>query len=109
MFFTNTDTCEPSMAAPDTTTLSIDQKSMVNTVRLFPNPVTSQAVLQFGYSDENQYTVSIKDITGKVVRVIDDIYSGYTLINTTDLSPGLYMVILRTETEMVSVQKMVVQ
>lgn len=109
MFFTNTDTCEPSMTAPDTSTLSIEDKNLVKTVRLFPNPVTSQAVLQFDYSDENEYVITIKDITGKVVRVIDDIYSGYTLINTTDLSPGLYMVVLRTETEMISVQKMVVQ
>lgn len=108
LFFTYTDTCTPSLQAPHPPT-SVREEIVRSNVKLFPNPVTNKATLLFEYSDSYNYTVVLTDVTGKIINTLQDISSGMVIIDRENIQPGIYIVILRTEQSIISVQKMVVQ
>lgn len=106
------DTCSASLPAPDTTNnnTSIPQATNIQTqTRLYPNPVTNTATLEFSYEVGNSYLVTIKDITGKTIRTVDNIISGKIALNVTELQAGMYFVTLSTQQGILDVQKMIIE
>jgi hypothetical protein len=61
------------------------------TVEAYPNPVSEQLTVQvYGGSDQNA-TVSITDVTGKVMKVVS-VVNGKAEVNMNGLASGVYLV-----------------
>ncbi len=59
-------------------------------VLVFPNPAKDQLTLRMPEADHSLCTLSIVDITGKVVLTIDFQNEGDLLVNTADMAGGQY-------------------
>ncbi len=107
------DTDEPwnfasnSIAALNVATGTLSQTttrpSAIDALRLFPNPVTSQLHLVFEAKEAQEYQLSVKDLTGRLLW--SNPKSAVTGLNTVQvdvahLLPGLYLLEMRTDQEM---------
>jgi hypothetical protein len=62
---------------------------------LFPNPASERATLNFTSFEEGDYTITVKDISGRTLRTITGfavIGENTAEINVTGLSIGMYLV-----------------
>jgi hypothetical protein len=60
-------------------------------LNIYPNPFAFQTTIEFPNPEGREYRLTIRDISGKVVRVLR--FTGdRILIDRGDLSPGLYSV-----------------
>jgi len=67
-----------------------------NTLKLYPNPAND--VLQFGFLREAEYTVSVFDLSGKLV-FRQQLYSGENSLNVSSLKSGLYILSAQSDDE----------
>lgn len=84
------------------TTLSDNLFNKVNLVRFFPNPVKQYLTIDLGTSPEENYTLQLYDLQGKVVfseAVIGN--KQLTTINVSALSKGMYLATLISEKDVV--------
>jgi hypothetical protein len=66
-------------------------KQGVFTVEAYPNPVSEKLTIQvYGGSDQNA-TVAITDVTGKVMKVVS-VVNGKAEVNMSGLASGVYLV-----------------
>ncbi|MBK8699747.1 MAG: T9SS type A sorting domain-containing protein [Saprospiraceae bacterium] len=63
--------------------------------QVFPNPGTNQVFIATTMKESEVYSLSILDAFGKEVKRIDQIDNGFMSIETTDLVPGAYTMMLR--------------
>jgi hypothetical protein len=70
-------------------------------VKMYPNPVRAGDMIQF---DGNVTQLEILDMTGKLV-----LSSNRNFIYTTGLTPGMYMVSIKTEDNKQQIQKLIIQ
>ena len=61
-----------------------------NTWQLSPNPFTDYTNFTFPYLDNNVYEMQIKDLYGRAIRSIKNIYSGEVIIQDQNLNTGIY-------------------
>lgn len=61
-----------------------------NIVLVYPNPFTDFTTIKFENKDYFPYVLTVYDITGKVVRKIDDITYDRIIFNKDNLQPGYY-------------------
>ncbi|MBT8265850.1 MAG: T9SS type A sorting domain-containing protein [Bacteroidia bacterium] len=89
-------------------TLSIDQFSNdVESVKVFPNPITTNSELNLHFSTSISAKIFIYDLIGKVV-LDDEISNDSTkLLNVSNLNNGIYMLQIVTDT-MSTTRKIVV-
>jgi uncharacterized repeat protein (TIGR01451 family) len=73
--------------------------------RLFPNPVDQSLKI---FSEINEGTIEIVDLSGRII-LTQKINSNQTMIETTQLPSGMYFLNLRSQTQNVSTQKLVVK
>ncbi len=64
-------------------------------IRIYPNPVTHLATVEFADRDNAEYTLTLHNSTGQLVLQIDNITSGPLHIGNKDLNPGLYLLQIR--------------
>jgi hypothetical protein len=74
--------------------LGVNNTETSSNLILFPNPASERANLNFTSLDEGNYTITVKDISGRTLRTI----SGFAVIgentaeiNVTGLSKGMYL------------------
>jgi hypothetical protein len=86
------------------TSTGIGESSLEDQIRFFPNPCTEEISLSIG-KDQKQLTLSLYDITGKLVLVKtfeeNESDATYT-INVSVISRGLYFVELKTKQGLVT-------
>ncbi|MCA1762203.1 MAG: M43 family zinc metalloprotease [Cryomorphaceae bacterium] len=94
----------------DPATVGLDDVQFLERVKLYPNPTTTTANLEYTLKEAGNVRVEILDITGRVVSVE---YAGnlpvgenFLELNTANLTPGIYLVTLRNDNEQV-VRKLV--
>ncbi|MBK8699746.1 MAG: HYR domain-containing protein [Saprospiraceae bacterium] len=63
--------------------------------QVFPNPGTNQVFISTTMKEGEVYSLSILDAFGKEVKRFDQIENGFMSIETTDLVPGAYTMMLR--------------
>jgi len=100
-----TDPCFPSGGTkkeslePFVSSLSnMDQNTITGTVPvesvksllIFPNPATDYATLRFNNDVNSDYSLVISDLSGQIVRVMQDISGDEFTLDTKSLSPGYY-------------------
>lgn len=82
-------------------TTSLEEAGAVSNITLFPNPAQESTLLQFEKLTNEDLSIRIFDLAGKLVQTIDDgssLPKGFYAIqlNTSDLQSGMYQVQLRT-------------
>ncbi len=64
-------------------------------LRIYPNPVTFHATIEFPNPTGSAYSLSIRDLTGKRVYLKENIIGDQVVFSRGTLPPGLYLVELR--------------
>jgi thiol-disulfide isomerase/thioredoxin len=78
-------------------TLSVEPvKADITSIRVYPNPVSSELTLDINLKEDGMLTIEILDVTGKIINTVCNIdvtsgESSYTF-NTSELAPGLYYI-----------------
>jgi len=62
---------------------------------VYPNPFTNSTTIQFDNPGRIQYTLHLRDISGKTICVTENIFDDKVEIFRNDLPPGIYFVELR--------------
>ncbi len=60
-----------------------------NSVKVYPNPFSDHAAIDFNYSTGHLYRLEITDELGRKIRSVDHVKAGAT-INKDDIAPGMY-------------------
>jgi agmatine deiminase len=83
-------------------TVGIEEFSSTGINRIYPNPASSITCVEVNSLRANVATISIADLTGRVVSIIHDglLRRGNTnfFFNAESLAPGVYQIIIQTET-----------
>ncbi len=87
-----------------TTQLGLNQTSL----QLFPNPTNNFTVLSFN-DNAKFHTINIVDITGKVVRTIENYDLSTLKIEKAELKSGLYFVNVSNENSEKATVKLLIQ
>ncbi|HBB90490.1 MAG: hypothetical protein A2X22_11240 [Bacteroidetes bacterium GWF2_49_14] len=66
--------------------------SIVPTLKVYPNPVTTEATLNFDNAGNKAYTLSVMDITGKTWKQEANITGTEFILSRGNLPPGIYIV-----------------
>ncbi len=69
----------------------VDMDTDIN-LKLYPNPIVDQAILEFPNDDSEPHDIIILDIQGNIVRKTNNITSSKVRINKSNLSPGIYII-----------------
>ena len=77
--------------------------------KMYPNPLIDYTSIEFENPKRINYTLSIHNIQGKIVRSIHNITSGKVRVERKDLTAGLYFVRLRDENASLTVHKLLVK
>ncbi len=81
--------------------LGVAPTSGAEDLRIYPNPATSMATLEFTLGAPTQATISLADLTGRTLKIISDgaLREGAQrfTIPTDGLASGIYLVTVRTE------------
>jgi hypothetical protein len=72
-------------------TTAIKEAALSSTFKLFPNPAQSYTMVEFN-DKSTQHNVVVMDIAGKVVRAYNDYSQNTLLINTDEMSKGIYFI-----------------
>lgn len=59
---------------------------------IYPNPFTNKTTIKFSNPENKSYKLVITDVTGKIVKVIENINTGKVEIKKGNLSSGFYMI-----------------
>lgn len=70
----------------------LNPQSSSHGIKVFPNPFRDKAIIEFTYEQGEEYTLSVYDVTGKVVFERSGIESGVTELDRSNLNDGFYMV-----------------
>jgi hypothetical protein len=84
------------------------QTFTANTVILYPNPTHSILNVNLQGTSESIAKITIYDIIGKSIKTISGTNSQQMSINVSDLSTGVYMIEIITDTNMKQIRKFIV-
>ena len=84
------------------------QTFTANTVILYPNPTHSILNVNVQGTSESIAKITIYDIIGKSIKTISGTNSQQMSINVSDLSTGVYMIEIITDTNMKQIKKFIV-
>jgi len=86
----------------------ISENKMATEMKLFPNPANSLTTLEFNDNDHLR-TVTVSDLTGRVVRYYNSSSERYLQIYRHELDAGIYLVTARTVDGLPSTIKLVIE
>jgi hypothetical protein len=78
-------------------------------VKTAPNPFKDVTYITFDNASGKNFTLSISDVTGRVVRTINNITTDFVEIKRENLSTGVYYAVLRDASGKFLTEKLVVQ
>lgn len=78
-------------------------------VVMYPNPANAEVVINLGSSGELLKTLSVTDISGKVVIQKNNLSDAEAVVNVSDLAAGVYLVEITTQNGFKLVQKLMVK
>jgi len=94
----------------ESSVLSIGNRNInVPNNKVFPNPFTRQTTLEFDYSANNEYVLTITNVTGEIVNRTSNILSGVVIINRGQLSSGMYFYRLCSGNNQVAAGKILIK
>ncbi len=79
-----------------------------NSILVYPNPTNSVLHINLQNTTENLNKIVIYDMIGKVIKTVSDNDSQQTTINVGDLSKGIYMIEITTDSNLKQIRKFIV-
>ncbi|MDD5572142.1 MAG: T9SS type A sorting domain-containing protein, partial [Bacteroidales bacterium] len=70
------------------------EKNNFYTIKIYPNPVSEYLIISLGV-ENSEMNITISDINGKELKVLNKINSDEVLVNMKDICPGAYFVRLQ--------------
>lgn len=86
----------------------VDPTSSATSVTAYPNPVNAGESLNLKFTSASQYTITLLDITGKVI-LTKSVTGTQATLQPGDIAPGVYTLIVRDAAVQVSTQKIMVK
>ena len=80
-----------------------------NNLLLYPNPTHSTVQINLQNTSENLSSIIIYDVVGKTIKTIKNLSSNEISIDVSDLSKGVYLVEISSETNLKVTKKLVIQ
>ncbi len=77
-------------------------------VNVYPNPAKDFVVIEYLTESDAPLTVTLLDVTGKVVYQVVEGVDAYTEINTSDFANGVYFINLNNGSDLQSIHKLVI-
>lgn len=99
---------EFTLIVEDTATLSTtDLEPLVSAIKLMPNPASHQTLITSNSEDIN--SLQVFDITGKMVLELSQINKRHQRVDTSDLSKGMYLIVLKLENTTTLTKKLLIK
>ncbi len=80
---------------------------------IFPNVISDKATIQFTLFGKRKISLQLMDLTGrKVVSILDGVFESgryHLYLNTSDLSPGIYFLILDNQKERMAEKLLIIK
>lgn len=76
---------------------------------IYSNPETDQIIVEFNYSKNENYKLTLYDIYGRLVQTISNITSGKIEIERQNLASGLYILQLWTDAQIIATGKLILK
>ena len=77
-------------------------------LNIYPNPLTSQAVIEYERQGNEVLEINILDGQGRILRKIENIFSNKIIIEKKDLCGGMYFIQLVKDNHVVVTAKLIV-
>jgi len=74
---------------------SIFNQEEQGSLLIYPNPMSDYSLIQFSNPSRERYTLSVRELSGKLVFSKDDIYTNHIKLERNDFNPGLYLIDVR--------------
>ena len=78
-------------------------------MNIYPNPLIDYSSIEFENSMHINYTLTIYNTQGRIVRSIPNIISGKVKVEKKNLMAGLYIIRLRNENEILATGKLAIE
>ncbi len=78
-------------------------------VNIYPNPLYNRAIIEFENPGQENYTMTLYNIQGKLVRTISNIMTGQIIIEKGKLTSGQYFFQLRTNRQVCATGKLTIE
>lgn len=85
--------CIGSKADIITSTNPVIEKT--SKLKIYPNPFTGTTTIEFPNPGNDNYKLTVTDLTGKTVRIMDNITANQVIFNRKELPVGFYLIELR--------------
>jgi hypothetical protein len=72
--------------------LSVSESSNQDLFELFPNPMSESAILKLNDPSHKKFTITLYDITGRIVQSAQPMMNGSYVIEKSTLKSGLYFI-----------------
>jgi len=73
---------------------TVDLK-LENSLRVYPNPFSDQVIIEFDNPNNEEFNFTIHDISGRVMRQLNNISGTQLVLEKQDLQAGVYFAVLR--------------
>ena len=73
----------------------IDNYMVDEFANIYPNPIVDKAIIEIPNPDGNKYTLYIRDLTGKLCHIVNDISASEYVLERGNLNLGLYFIELK--------------
>ncbi len=79
------------------------------TVRVFPNPMCDHATMEFDIEEGHVYSIDVTDVGGRLMQRLQGITTGSVQVSRNNLTPGMYYLKLKNESEVLYTGKLLVE
>lgn len=97
------------LAQYSSSSLSIKNIESSNLLSVYPNPFATKTTIQINKPTKGNYSLTLYDLKGQVVRVINNINNNKVEIERENLIGGLYFFQLKTEGEIIGTGKLTIE
>lgn len=80
-----------------------------SSMKVYPNPFNEEVVIEFYNPNNENFDLSIHDISGRVVRQVRNISENQVLLQKQALRPGMYFAVLRGIDGRIATARLIVQ
>ena len=103
------DVCVSTDSLTCNSNTNINETNLKSYLNIFPNPTNQNATLEFYNSKNENFTLTLYDTNGQLVRSIPNIRTNKVEIKKQNLTPGLYFFLLRTDRQIYSTGKLAIE
>ena len=86
-----------------------DQATKHIEIRITPNPMQNRTIIEFDNALNKSYSLFLLDHQGRTVKTFLNISTDHIEIYKYNLSPGLYIVQLQTDNEVIATRKLIIE